>query len=284
MDRKTFTQPRQLRSAREIGLMRRAGLVVWEAHQAAARLVQPGVTTQELDNAIAEVFGQYQAIPLFLAYPGKTPFPAATCISVNEQVVHGIPGPRKLFEGDIVSVDTGCSLAGWCGDAAVTHAVGKIDATANRLLRVTLGALNLAIEQMAVQSRWSQIARQMQQFAEQEGFAVIETLVGHGIGRKMHEAPQVPNYFDPKHMRDDFDVRPGVVLAIEPMINAGSKQVRTLPDHWTIVTADGSLSAHFEHTVARTDSGVRRLTSAPDESELEFVGKSFRDPSRWMHW
>jgi methionyl aminopeptidase len=284
MDRQTITQPRQLRSAREIGLMRRAGLVVWEAHQAAARLVRPGVTTQELDDAIAEVFRQHRAIPLFLGYPGKTPFPAATCISINEQVVHGIPGPRTLVAGDIVSVDTGCSLAGWCGDAAVTHSVGEVSPTAKRLLQVTLSALNLAIEQMMAQSRWSQIARQMQRFVEAQGFSVIETLVGHGIGRKMHEAPQVPNYFDPKLARDDFDVRPGVVLAIEPMINVGSKQVRTLADHWTIVTADGSLSAHFEHTVARTDSGVRRLTSAPEECELELVGEAFRDASRWMIW
>lgn len=264
--------------------MRRAGLVVWEAHQAAGRLIRPGVTTAELDAAIADVFRQRGAVPLFLGYPGKTPFPAATCVSVNEEVVHGIPGPRTLVEGDIVSVDTGCSLDGWCGDAAVTHAVGQISSTAKKLLKVTLGVLNLAIAQMETESRWSQIARQMQQFVEREGFSVIETLVGHGIGRKMHEAPQVPNYFDPKHAKDDFDLRPGVVLAIEPMVNVGSKKVRTLADHWTIVTADGSLSAHFEHTVARTESGIRRLTTAPAESELELVGETYRDPAQWINW
>jgi methionyl aminopeptidase len=284
MDRSTSTQPRQLRSAREIGLMRRAGLVVWEAHQAAGRLVQPGTTTEQLDHAVAEVFRRHQAVPLFLGYPGKTPFPAATCISLNEQVVHGIPGKRKLSAGDIVSIDTGCSVNGWCGDAAVTHAVGDVSSVARRLLQVTRDALDLAIEQISVQSRWSQVAQQMQRLVEKAGFSVVESLVGHGIGRSMHEAPPVPNFYDAKNLRDDFDLRPGVVLAIEPMVNAGSKQVRTLADHWTVVTADGSLSAHFEHTVALTDSGARRLTAAPQPDELPLVGEAFRDPSSWIAW
>ena len=264
--------------------MRRAGLVVWEAHQAAARLVQPGVTTMMINDAVTNVFRRHQAVPLFLGYPGKTPFPAATCISINEEVVHGIPGTRKLLDGDIVSVDTGCSIDGWCGDAAVTHAVGQISHTANKLLNVTLADLNLAIEQIALKQQWSQISRQMQSFVEHQGFSVVETLVGHGIGRKMHEPPQVPNYYESKHAADDFDIRPGVVIAIEPMINVGSKHVRTLADHWTIVTSDGSLSAHFEHTVAVTESGVRRLTAPPDESELEFVAAEFRDSARWFDW
>ncbi len=284
MDRKTPTTPRQLRSAREIGLMRRAGLVVWEAHQAASRLVRPGSTTKAIDDAIVAVFRRHHAVPLFLGYPGKTPFPAATCISINEEVVHGIPGSRQLQAGDIVSIDTGCSVNGWCGDAAVTHAVDEISSSAKKLLHVTLANLNLAIEQLAVQKQWSQISKQMQRFVERHGFSVVETLVGHGIGRKMHEAPQVPNYYDPKHVADDFDIRPGVVIAIEPMINAGGKHVRTLADHWTIITSDGSLSAHFEHTVAITDAGVRRLTAPPDKSELEFVNDEFRDPSQWLVW
>lgn len=284
MDRDGKTPPRQLRSAREIGLMRRAGLVVWEAHQAAARLVRPGVATAEIDQAIRGVFERHRAIPLFLGYPGKTPFPAATCISINEQVVHGIPGPRLLIAGDIVSIDTGCSLNGWCGDAAVTHAVGATNAQAQKLLRVTQRALHLAIEQMEVQSKWSEIARQMQRLVEMAGFSVIETLVGHGIGRSMHEAPQVPNFFDPRRVREDFELRPGMVLAIEPMVNAGNKQVRTLADHWTVVTSDGSLSAHFEHTVALTETGVSCLTAAPNESEIELVDESFRDPDQWIDW
>jgi methionyl aminopeptidase len=284
MDRSTQTAPRQLRSAREIALMRRAGLVVWEAHQAAARAIRPGATTRSIDQAVRDIFQSYGAIPLFLGYPGKTPFPAATCVSVNEEVVHGIPGDRKLVVGDIVSVDTGCSLNGWCGDAAMTHAVGSIDLPAAHLLRTTQAILNLAIEQLAVQTCWSAVARKMQQLAQREGLSVIESLVGHGIGRQMHEAPQVPNYFDPRLAEADFEIRPGLVIAIEPMINAGGKGVRTLADHWTVISADRSLAAHFEHTVAVTAEGVRRLTGPPRGEELAWVGERYRDAAQWVEW
>ena len=156
------SEMRILRSRREIGLMRRAGMLVWQAHQAAARLIKPGVTTHELESAIAEVFRNAEAEPLFLNYPGVTPFPAVSCISVNEELVHGIPGPRQIQSGDIVSIDTGCRIGGWCGDAAVTHAVGEIDADAQKILRVTHGALNLAIELMSKKTWWSEIAKEMQ--------------------------------------------------------------------------------------------------------------------------
>jgi methionyl aminopeptidase len=252
-----------LRSPREIEKMRRAGLVVWEAHQAAARLVRPGVSTREIDEAVDEVFARHQAQPLFKGYPGEIPFPAATCISVNEAVVHGIPGDRLLREGDIVSIDTGCRVDGWCGDAAVTHAVGQVSENAQRLLETTERALMLAIELLPTSQRWSEVAREMQRSVEEAGCSVIEKFVGHGIGREMHEAPQVPNFYEPSSDHD-FPLKPGLVLAIEPMVSLGGKEVRCLADKWTQVTADASLAAHFEHTVALTKDGVRLLTGAPD--------------------
>ncbi|MEC9091409.1 MAG: type I methionyl aminopeptidase [Planctomycetota bacterium] len=258
-----------LRSPREIQLMRRPGLLVWKAHQRVKELVQPGVTTGELDQAIADLFEQHAAVPLFLNYPGTVPFPAVSCISVNEEVVHGIPGSRKLQEGDIVSVDTGCSLAGWCGDAAVTHAVGTISAEAQKLLDITEGVLELAIELMPKKKKWSEVAREMQAFVNDQGLSVVEEFVGHAIGREMHEKPQVPNYYDADRFQGsgDFELKTGLVLAIEPMVNLGTKNVHCLDDHWTIVTRDQKYSAHFEHTLALTAEGVRRLTGPPLEDE-----------------
>ena len=166
-----------LRSPREIALMREAGLVVWHAHQAAAALVKPGVTTREIDAAIESYFVERGAVSLFKGVPGKVPFPAVTCISVNEEVVHGIPGPRKLLEGDVVSIDTGCKLNGWCGDAAVTRPVGRISAEKQRLLDVTKGTLDLAIELMRVKGRWSDVAAEMEKYVRDAGFYVVETFV-----------------------------------------------------------------------------------------------------------
>jgi methionyl aminopeptidase len=255
----------QIRSTREIGLMRPAGLCVWGAHQVAAALVRPGVTTGEIDAAVEKFFQEQGAIPLFKGYPGKTPYPAVTCISVNEEVVHGIPGPRVLKEGDVVSIDTGCKLNGWCGDAAITHPVGKVSSEAKRLLEVTKGTLDLAISLIGVKSRWSEVALEMERFVRDAGFYVVETFVGHGIGREMHEEPQVPNFVSPQLKRGgDFDLRPGLVIAVEPMVNAGTKRVKAMPDHWTQVTYDGKPSAHFEHTIAVTKDGPVLLTAAPD--------------------
>ncbi len=282
----TETPRRVLRSPREIGLMRRAGLLVWQAHQAAARLIRPGVATGQLDAAIADVFRQHQAIPLFLGYPGKTPFPAVSCISINEEVVHGIPGDRQLADGDIVSIDTGCKLQGWCGDAAVTHAVGQIPDNAQRLLSVTGDVLNLAVKRMACCHKWSEVAREMQSFVERAGFSVVTSMVGHAIGQEMHESPQVPNYYDPHWVKDeDFGLRPGVVLAVEPMVNVGGPELRHLADHWTTVTRDGSLSAHFEHTIAITRNGSRRLTGPPvSDEEKADLPEWLQDESGWVHW
>lgn len=262
----------ELKSKREIGLMRAAGLAVWKAHQIAGEMMQPGATTAEIDRAVAEHFRSLDAVPLFKDYPNtakkKPPFPAVTCMSVNEAVVHGIPSNKPLQEGDIVSIDTGCRLNGWCGDAAVTHAIGQVEPKVQRLLDVTKGVLELAMELLGKKDRWSQIAEQMAQYVADHGFYTVECFVGHGIGRQMHEDPQVPN-FPSRSLRGsgDFLIEPGLVIAIEPMVNMGTKRVKMLRDHWTQVTADGRPSAHFEHTVAITDDGPVALTVAPTPAE-----------------
>jgi len=265
-----------LKSAREIDRMRKAGLYVWHALQIAEKLIQPGITTGEIDARIERFFNDHHVIPLFKGVPGKVPFPAVTCISVNEEIVHGIPGNRVLREGDIVGIDTGCKILdvgsppkdrhskGWCGDAARTFAVGKISAVQQRLMDVTEEMLNIAVEEMGRAASWSVVAKKMQTPVHKSGFSVIEDLVGHGIGREMHEAPQVPNYVSQKVMQTDFNLVPGIVLAVEPMVNVGTKKIRTLRDHWTIVTNDRKPSAHFEHTLALTSSGVRVLTGPPE--------------------
>ena len=257
--------------------MRKAGLLVWRAHQIASEMIRPGVSTGEIDAAVAEHYANQGAEPLFLDYPnperGKPPFPGVTCMSLNDEVVHGIPSTdRVLQEGDILSMDTGCRIDGWCGDAAVTHAIGEVDEDKQRLLDVTQKVLELAIELMAVKKRWSEVATEMAAFVADAGFATVEDFVGHGIGREMHEKPQVPNYCS-KQLRgsSDFRLRPGVVIAIEPMVNIGTKNCKILSDYWTMVTADGSASAHFEHTVAMTQSGPRILTGPPEPDEPEWV-------------
>ena len=260
-----------LKSAREIDRMRKAGLYVWHALQIAERLVRPGITTGEIDAQIEQFFADHHVVSLFKGYPGKVPFPAVTCISVNEEVVHGIPGDRVLREGDIVGIDTGCKVLdagsqtkGWCGDSARTLAVGKISAEKQRLLDVTKGMLNIAIEEMGRAKCWSAVAKKMQTLAHRNGFSVIEELVGHGIGREMHESPQVPHYVSQTTIRNDFNLVPGMVIAVEPMVNMGTKKIRTLRDHWTIITQDHKMSANFEHTLALTSSGVRVLTGPPE--------------------
>jgi len=211
---------------------------------------------------------------LFKNYPNsvrnKPAFPAVCCMSVNEAVVHGIPTNKPLVEGDILSLDTGCRLGGWCGDAAYTYAVGKISPEVQRLLDATEGVLNLAIELMSSKSYWSAIAREMATYIHDHGYSTVECFVGHGIGREMHEEPQVPN-FASRSLRGsgDFRIEPGLVIAVEPMVNMGTKRVKMLSDTWTQVTADGKPSAHFEHTVAITPDGPTLLTVAPTPAELE---------------
>jgi methionyl aminopeptidase len=257
----------EYKSPREIEMMRKAGLLVWEAFELVSGLVRPGNATAQIDAAVDRFFGEHHAVPLFKGVPGKVPFPATTCISINEEVVHGIPGPRRLAEGDIVSIDTGCKLNGWCGDAAATYPVGKVKPEVQRLLDVTRGVLDLAIRLIGQRSYWSEVAAEMEAFVKDNGFSVVESFVGHGIGREMHEDPQVPNFVsDQLRKGGDFPLLPGLVIAVEPMVNMGTKRVRTRADHWTQATADRKPSAHFEHTIAVTDSGPYVLTAGPNEA------------------
>jgi methionyl aminopeptidase len=254
----------QLKSARELGLMRDAGRIVAQALDKVRQAVTPGVTTGELNRLVAEHFESVSAVPLFKGVPssmkGKPSFPAVVCASVNEQVVHGIPGSRVLKEGDVISIDTGCRLNGWCGDSAYTFAVGNISAEKQRLLDVTRETLAIAIESMKTAKTWSVVAHEMELYVRRQGMSVIEQFVGHGIGQSMHEEPQVPNYVSESLRKQDFLLEPGLVLAIEPMVALGTKNVRVLPDGWTVETTDRRAAAHFEHTVAMTADGPRILT------------------------
>jgi len=251
-----------LKSPREIALMRQAGKVVLEALEAIQAQAVPGARTIDLDRAAAAVFDRHGAVSLFKGVKngrGKPPFPGNICASVNEQVVHGIPGDRRLKDGDIISIDTGCRLNGWCADGATTIAIGKISADVERLLGVTEEALKLAIREMGQKQKWSQIAALMEDYVHSHGYTLVEKFVGHGIGREMHEEPQVPNFVSRALKKNDFWIEEGLVIAIEPMVNVGTKDVRVLGDHWTVETKDRKLSAHFEHTVAITASGPEIL-------------------------
>ena len=258
----------KLKSPREIALMREAGRVVAKALNQVQQMAVPGVCTAEMDEAVAAVFREHDATPLFLGYPssvkGKPAFPAVICASVNEHVVHGIPNRRPLREGDIVSIDTGCKVAGWCGDSAVTLPIGAVPPETQKLLEVTSETLNLAIRAMARCRYWSEVASLMERFVKSQGFYVVEKFVGHGIGQDMHEEPQVPNFVSASLRQHDIRLEPGVVLAIEPMVAIGTKEVRTLSDGWTVETKDRRASAHFEHTVAMTTEGPRVLTYLED--------------------
>ena len=256
------------KSAVEIDKMRRAGLYVWHALQIVRGLVRPGITTGEIDARVEKFYEDMKVIPLFKGVPGRVPFPAVTCISVNEEVVHGIPGDRVLIEGDIVGVDTGAKAGGWCGDSAVTLPVGSVSQEKRQLLEVTERTLQIAIEEIPNGVYWSDVARKMEEHVRQNGYYVVESLVGHGIGRKMHESPQVPNYVCHEILQsEDFKLVPGLVIAVEPMVNVGTKKVHVLKDHWTIIASDRKPSAHFEHTLAITSNGVRVLTGPPETDD-----------------
>lgn len=243
-----------LKSDAEIAAMRRAGRVVAQAHELVRERLRPGITTADIDRWVEEFFEREGAQPAFKGYQG---FPACTCTSVNDEVVHGIPGPRVLHEGDIVAVDIGAFVDGFCGDAAWTYPVGNISELAQKLLRVTEESLMKAIEQAVVGNRLSDIGHAVQTHVEAAGFTVVKNFVGHGVGRSMHEAPQIPNFGRPGR---GPRLQEGMTLAIEPMVNAGGDGVRILEDNWTAVTADGSLSAHFEHTVAVREGQAEILT------------------------
>ncbi len=234
--------------------MRRAGKVVSRTLDMVARVIEPGMTTAKLNDLIDDFIRSQGAIPAFKGYQG---FPASACISVNEEVVHGIPGDRKLRDGDIVSVDVGSILDGYYGDSARTFAVGRVSQQKSRLMESTLKSLMAGIDNARKGNRLGVISAAVQQVAERDGYGVVRQLVGHGIGRQMHEDPQVPNFGSPE---DGPELGTGMVIAIEPMINTGTYEIKTMPDGWTVVTADGQPSAHFEHTVAITDEGPDILT------------------------
>ena len=246
--------------------MRKAGLLVWQAHQLAAAMVRPGVTTAEIDAVIDRFFAEQHAVPLFKGVPGTVPFPATTCISINEEVVHGIPSSRKLVEGDIVSIDTGCKLNGWCGDAAATYAVGRIAPDVRRLLDVTRNTLGPGhradgpLFALEPGGRRDGGLRQETQVLGRRGVRRPRHRPRHArrpAGAELRQPPAPP-----RHGR--FRLVPGLVIAVEPMVNMGTKRVRTRSDHWTQVTADGRPSAHFEHTVAITENGPWVLTAGPN--------------------
>jgi methionyl aminopeptidase len=261
-----------LKSPREIALMREAGKIVAEALRICRTMAKPGVRTIEVDQAVEEHYRKHNALPLFKGYPGpKVPFPAVTCLSVNEEVVHGIPGPRVLKEGDLFKVDTACKLNGWCADAAITLMIGEVTPERRRLVKVAEEVLEIARVELGKRKRWSEVASRMQRHAEESGFSVVEQYVGHGIGRIMHENPQVPNFVsrDVREARkNDFRIEPGLVLAIEPMVNMGRAEVRTKPDHWTVVTVDGLPSVHVEHTFALTPEGVVTVTADAEPAPI----------------
>ncbi len=242
------------KSTSQLALMRRAGRVVAEMHEACVRAAKPGATTADLDAAAREVLDRRGARSNFLGYHG---FPAVACISPNEVIVHGIPGERVIDEGDIVSIDCGAIIEGWHADAAITIPVGAIDEESERLLSATRAALDAAIAAATVGNRLGDVGAATEGVARAAGLSVVRDYVGHGIGTAMHEQPDIPNYGTPgRGMR----LREGMVLAIEPMLNAGKGGTRLLGDGWTVVTADGARSAHFEHTVAVTAAGPQILT------------------------
>lgn len=254
-----FPRPITLRSDSEIKTMREAGRVVALVHQMIRENAKPGVTTGELDAEAEKIVRDNGAVPSFKGYApyGRIPYPATLCTSIDEEIVHGIPGNRVLKEGQILSVDVGAYLNGYHGDAALTVPIGKVDAQSKRLMDVTLKSLEAGLQQVQVGNRISDIGAAVQMVVEEAGFAVVRDFVGHGVGKELHEPPEIPNFgkpgFGPR-------IKAGMVFAIEPMVNIGSWRIKELKDGWTVVTADGSLSAHFEHTVAATKNGPEILT------------------------
>ena len=270
MVRATQYKPPELKSARELVLMRESGKLVARALQICRDMARPGVKTIEIDQAVEKFYTSHDATPLFKGYPGKVPFPAVTCLSVNEEVVHGIPKARVLREGDLLKVDTACRLNGWCADRAIAIPIGTIRPEWARLVRVAGEALQIAIDELPRRKWWSEVASRMQKHVETSGFRMVEAYVGHGIGRNMHEDPQVPNF---GRAGTGPELRPGMTLAIEPMVNQGGHDVYIKPDGWTVMTADGRLSAYYEHTVAITADGPRVLTlGASEASRLKATG------------
>ena len=243
-----------LKSAREIETMRRSGKITARVLTELMKTARPGMTTAQLDELAERRIREAGGVPTFKGYNG---FRGSICASVNEEVVHGIPGARVLREGDLLSIDIGTTLEGYVSDSAATIPVGRISQAARRLLDVTQECLTIGIAEMVRGKHLGDIGAAVQAHAERHGYGVVRELVGHGVGRAMHEEPQVPNYGEPG---TGLELRTGLVLALEPMITQGGPKVRILPDGWTVVTADGKLAAHFEHTIAVTEDGPKVLT------------------------
>jgi methionyl aminopeptidase len=243
-----------IKSSREIDIMRRSGKITGKVLGDLVRAAKPGMTTKQLDELAEKGIREMGGVPTFMGYHG---YPASICASVNDEVVHGIPGDYVLREGDLLSIDIGTTYEGYVSDSAITIPIGAVSAEAERLMRVTQECLMLAIGQMNKGKRLGDIGHAVQQHAESNGYGVVRELVGHGVGTKMHEEPQVPNY---GRAGSGLELRSGLVLAIEPMITQGTYEVDTLDDGWTVVTQDGKLAAHFEHTIAITDDGPKILT------------------------
>lgn len=255
-----------IKTAKELEIMREAGRINAEALAAARAIIRPGITTADLDAAAEAVLKKYGCYSPFKGYPGPYPYPASTNVSVNHELVHGIPGKRKLNEGDIVSVDCGTVFEGFVGDAAFTACVGEVTPEARKLVEATEGALFAGIEKMISGNHLGDVSYAIQNYAESRGFHVTREYTGHGVGRAMHEGPQAPNYGTPGR---GFLLRAGMTIALEPMLLTGTPYTRVLPDQWTVSSADGSLTAHFEHTVAVTENGPMILTTQGDGTVLD---------------
>ena len=246
-----------IKSSAEISIMREAGRINAEALHAAISIVRPGITTADLNAAAEEVLKKYGVYSPFKNYPGPYPYPASICASVNAELVHGIPGTRKLKEGDIVSLDCGTVYQGFVGDSAISVGVGEISPKAHKLLEVTERSLYIGIDQMRVGNHLGDIGFAIQQYVESNHMNVVREYTGHGVGRNMHEGPAVPNYGIPGK---GMELRAGMTIALEPMVLLGKFQTRVLQDEWTVASRDGELTAHFEHTIAVTDNGPEILT------------------------
>lgn len=245
-----------IKSDDEIAIMRESGRIVATTMQRLVDELRPGLVVKELDKIVRKEFERHGVIPTFLGY-AKPPYPATVCVSVNEELVHGIPGKRVIKDGDVVSIDLGCTYKGFVADHAVTIIVGEGSPVAKKLVDVTRQALNIGIEQLRPGNRLGQVSHAIQQYIESNGFGVVREYTGHGVGRAMHEEPQVPN-FGPQDKGPVL--KKGMVLALEPMVTVGDFRTKTLDDRWTVVTADGSLCAHVEHTIAVTDGDPVVLT------------------------
>jgi methionyl aminopeptidase len=255
--------PIVIKTKREIEMMRRSGQLAYSILSMMRDAVRPGITTWELNEIAREQLERNNAIGMSKNYPTYKPgdgYPAETCVSVNEEVVHGIPGPRVLREGDSVTLDVTPNIEGYIADTAITVPVGRVSARVEKLLEVTRRTLQIALDLIKPGRKWSDIARVMQHHVESNGFSVVREFVGHGVGLSMHEDPKVPNFVTGEQLRGDFKLRPGMTLAVEPMVVMGGREVELLPDNWTVVTRDRQPAAHFEHTIAVTDEGCDVLT------------------------